>query len=152
MAQTVQKRKRFQQNDGDDGDDNNNASVPTKRPQKSTARKSTGGGPPVASSSRDKGPSPSLHPSSRHLTRSRPIRCQRTVWSTQETPLPSRHPRTSRNSQVPAQHRPPPPQTPILSRRTPPFRVFFLPLTFRVEYTGPRDRIGYDDRHQLSDG
>ncbi|KAG8218583.1 histone-fold-containing protein [Butyriboletus roseoflavus] len=60
MAQTVQKRKRPQPDNGDndDNDDENQnpSSVPPKRTKPSTARKSTGGGPPVASSSRDKRP------------------------------------------------------------------------------------------------
>ncbi|KAI9574730.1 histone-fold-containing protein [Boletus coccyginus] len=53
MAQTVQKRKRPQP---DDGDNNNASSAPPKPSKPSTARKSTGAGPSVASSSRSKHP------------------------------------------------------------------------------------------------
>lgn len=134
MAQTVQKRKRPQHGPDDDSSSNDPPSAPQKRPKPSTARKTTGGRPPVASSSRDKGPReqrPRLF--TRPLTRPRSVRRQRAVCSAQETPLSPRHPRTPRDSQVPAQHRSPPPQTSFLSRRTPPSRVSLLPaLTSRA--------------------
>ena len=46
----------------------------------------------------------SRDPTTRHLTRPRPIRCRRAACATQETSLPSWHARTPRDSQVPAQH------------------------------------------------
>jgi len=149
MAQTVQKRKRPQPDD-----DNNASSAPPKRSKPSTARKSTGAGPPVASSSRDKHPREQRTPP--HNASSNPPQASQmpassllSARSAAIVPARSHFARFASTSAAPTSSSES--SLSLASCVTLP-SLSFLALTPRVEHTGSRNRPGYDDRHQLSDG